>query len=91
MWLVDRLSAVLGDRERTEAEIAVSADRQRRWALARLAQEPDVSLLVMGHTHRAIVEEVENGRRYVNPGAWFDGYRYAVADSSRVTLAQFAP
>jgi UDP-2,3-diacylglucosamine hydrolase len=91
MWLVDRLSGYLGDRERTPEEVSASAARQQVWARARLAAEPAISMLVMGHTHRAVVAEMEPGRWYVNPGAWFDGYRFAVAGDCTVTLAQFMP
>lgn len=91
LWLVDRLSGALGDRERTEAEIAGGAARQLAWARDRMAQEPELALLAMGHTHRAAIEEVSPGRFYVNPGAWFDGYRYAVVTNGTATLARFQP
>jgi len=91
LWLVDRLSGFLGDRERTPMEIAASAARQRAWAEARLRQEPDLALLAMGHTHRAAALTVEPGRLYVNPGAWFDGYRYAVVANGHASLMQFSP
>lgn len=91
LWLVDRLSGYLGDRDRTETEITASADRQQRWARHKLQEEPGVSLLAMGHTHRAIVVEEDPGRLYVNPGAWFDGYRFAVVGSGQATLNRFTP
>lgn len=88
-WLVDRLSGYLGDRDRTEAEIAASAARQERWARERLREPDELSLLVMGHTHRPVAVETQPGRLYVNPGAWFDGYRYAVIGEGGASLAQF--
>jgi len=90
LWLVDRLSGWLGDRDRTPAEIAASAARQEAWARARLMAEPSLHLLAMGHTHQPTVVEVEPGRLYVNPGAWFDGYRYAIVSEGTATLAQFS-
>lgn len=90
LWLVDRLSGWLGDRERTPEEIAASAARQEAWARARLKAEPSLHLLAMGHTHHPTVVEVEPGRLYVNPGAWFDGYRYATISDGKATLAQFS-
>lgn len=90
LWMVDHLSGWLGDRERTPEEIAASAARQEAWARARLAAEPSLHLLVMGHTHRPAVVVVEPGRLYVNPGAWFDGYRYALVADGKATLAQFS-
>ena len=89
--LVDRLSRYLGDRERTEAEVTASAARQEGWARARLAAEPGLGLIVMGHTHRAAAIEVAPGRLYLNPGAWFDGYRYAVVHDGRASLLHFTP
>jgi UDP-2,3-diacylglucosamine hydrolase len=89
IWLVDGLSTWLGDRERTEAEVIASATRQAEWARARLAAEPGLGLLVMGHTHRAAAIEVAPGQLYVNPGAWFDGYRYALVQDGQASLLQF--
>ena len=88
-WVVDRLSGYLGDRNRTEGEIAASAERQERWARRRLGEEDGLSLLAMGHTHRPVAAEPHPGRRYVNPGAWFDGYRYAVVGADEARLARF--
>jgi UDP-2,3-diacylglucosamine hydrolase len=89
MWLVDRLSGLLGDRPRTEEEIAGAARHQTDWALGRLEANPTLSLLAMGHTHRAAVSHSAGGGRYLNPGAWFDGYRYAVVADGQVELKQF--
>ena len=90
LWLVDRLSRYLGDRERTADEIAASAARQEKWARARLAAEPALTLLTMGHTHAPVAVEVAPGRHYVNPGAWFDGYRFATVRAGAVTLSRFS-
>jgi len=43
----------------------------------------------MGHTHRAVVSDAGPGRQYLNPGAWFDGFRYAVATESGAELRRF--
>lgn len=91
MWLVDRLSGHLGDRERTVAEVDRSARRQEEWARARLASEPSLGLLIMGHTHRAAAVSAAAGQLYVNPGAWFDGYRYALVHDGQASLQQFTP
>lgn len=91
MWLVDRLSGYLGDRPRSAAEIEASAARQQAWAAARLAAEPALGLVVMGHTHRAAAVSIAPNRLYVNPGAWFDGYRYATVADGVATLASFTP
>jgi hypothetical protein len=44
----------------------------------------------MGHTHRAALIRDARGAEYLNPGAWFDGLRYAVAGPDRSELRTFA-
>ena len=90
-WLVGRLSPRLADSTRADAVLDRAAARQQAWAEARLREDPGLGLLVLGHTHRARVSEPEPGRRYLNPGAWLDGLRYAVATEEAVTLRQFPP
>jgi UDP-2,3-diacylglucosamine hydrolase len=89
--LVDLLSPVLGDHTIDEAKLARAAARQREWAERHLRKNCGVGLLVMGHTHRAVLEEPAVGRQYLNPGAWFDGFRYAVATESGAELCTFSP
>jgi hypothetical protein len=36
-----------------------------------------------------MVMEAGGGRHYLNPGAWFDGFRYAVATESGAELCTF--
>jgi UDP-2,3-diacylglucosamine hydrolase len=91
IWLVDHLSGVLGDARRAPEHVRAAADRQRAWVEARLARDPEVALIVLGHTHVPEAREVAPRRWYVNPGAWFDGARYAVAESGGVTLHHFNP
>lgn len=64
---------------------------QQAWAAARLGRDPGLGLLVMGHTHRPALVELGPGQEYVNPGAWFDGFRFAVATGSRCELRRFTP
>jgi UDP-2,3-diacylglucosamine hydrolase len=89
--LVDLLSPVLGDHTVDEAKLTRAAARQREWAERLLAEDARVGLLVMGHTHRPVLEEPAIGRQYLNPGAWFDGFRYAVATESGAELRTFRP
>jgi len=89
MPLVGALSGVLGDRTRTEAEIARAAADQAQFARAYLAQHPDVEGLVLAHTHRAALERV-GPQWYLNPGAWFDGGAYAVVSAEGPALHRFA-
>ncbi len=66
-----------------------AAALQRSWAEQRLREAAELSLLVMGHTHRPAAAELLPGRRYLNPGAWSDGYRYAIATGSELSLRQY--
>lgn len=45
-------------------------DYVREWGRAQLMQDPKLDLVVLGHTHQPIIEEVEPGRWYVNAGDW---------------------
>jgi hypothetical protein len=48
-----------------------------------------VGLVVMAHTHRPVIAELGQGRQYLNPGAWFDGFRYALATESGAELRRY--
>jgi UDP-2,3-diacylglucosamine hydrolase len=87
--LVDLLSPVLGDHTVNEAKLDRAAARQRTWAEQLLVNDPTVGLLIMGHTHRPVLTAPAAGRQYLNPGAWFDGYRYAVATEYGAELRTF--
>jgi UDP-2,3-diacylglucosamine pyrophosphatase LpxH len=82
---------MLGDHTIDQAKLTRAAARQRDWAEQLLLEEAGVGLLVMSHTHRAVLEEPTPGRQYLNPGAWFDGFRYAVATESGAELCTFRP
>ncbi len=89
--LVDLLSPHLGDHTMDDRRLTLAADRQRQWAERLLDEEPDLGMVVMGHTHRAVVWHNPAGAAYLNPGAWFDGFRYAVADENDGELRSFNP
>lgn len=86
--LADGLVGPLASNPAVERHAEQSAALQRIWAERRLHAE-DLSLLVMGHTHRPAATEPVPGRRYLNPGAWFDGHRYAVATAAELSLRQY--
>lgn len=88
-WLVDRFAGRLADATRDPAVLDAAAARQRAWAEARLRAAPELTLLVMGHTHRPALAEVAPGRWYLNPGAWMDGFCYATAGGGTVMLRRF--
>lgn len=87
--LVDRLSGALAQRTREGAVLDRAAGAQAAWAHAFLAREPDVDLLILGHTHRAALEPAGPKRWYLNPGAWCDGCRYAVVTADGPDLRAF--
>jgi UDP-2,3-diacylglucosamine hydrolase len=89
--LVEALSPHLGDQEATEARLEAAAAHQRAWATQLLAREPDLGMVIMGHTHRPELSRTADGRTYLNPGAWFVGLRYAVATEDGAELRQFNP
>ena len=87
--LVDRLSRRLGYTTRDPALLEAAAARQRTLGLRLLADDPTLGLVVMGHTHTAAAVEASPGRWYVNPGAWFDGYRFAVVTAGGAELRRY--
>ena len=89
--LVEALSPHLGDQGADEARLEAAAAHQRAWADSLLAREPDIGLVIMGHTHRPELSPTASGGTYLNPGAWFDGLRYAVATEDGAELRQFTP
>jgi UDP-2,3-diacylglucosamine hydrolase len=89
--LVDSLSPHLGDHTQDETRLAEAARRQQAWAEELLVREPGLDLVIMGHTHRAAHTRTPRGAAYLNPGAWFDGFRYAVAGEDGAELRRFNP
>lgn len=48
------------------------------WARAALRAEPDVDVVLAGHSHLPALAEVEPGRHYVNTGDWISHMTYGV-------------
>lgn len=88
--LVRALTPYLGDETRDPEALQDGVRRQEKWARRRL-QVPDVDLVIMAHTHHAVAVTVSPGRHYLNPGAWFDGYKYAVVTEDAVELKTYVP
>jgi len=63
------------------------------WIAAKLSgkRRRELGLVVLAHTHRPCVERLPDGRAYLNPGAWLDGYRYAVVTPDAIELKTFSP
>lgn len=87
--IVERLSPSLGDKGHGEAALIAAAERQQEWAAEALRTDASADLVVMGHTHHPALVEVAAKRWYLNPGAWFDGYRYAVVTEHEAVLNRF--
>ncbi|HRP08210.1 MAG TPA: hypothetical protein PLL69_06940, partial [Gemmatimonadales bacterium] len=88
-WVADRLGHNLDYGIANPGVVEAAAARQLRWAAAHLESRPELRALVMGHTHRAACHEVRPGRWYLNPGAWLDGHRYGILDSTGGSLHEF--
>lgn len=90
-WLADRMSHGLGNTTHDPQVLDRAGVRQREWAERTLQQSPELGLVVMGHTHRPALIEVAPGRQYLNPGAWLDGFAYAIAGEKGAELRCFEP
>jgi UDP-2,3-diacylglucosamine hydrolase len=88
-WLVRKSSRLLSRRRDDVAGEENAADAQARAARVLLEQRTDLDLLVLGHTHRAVVEEVNPRRWYLNPGAWMNGCEYAAVTEDGPELRTF--
>ena len=88
-WIADRLSGTLADTTKDAAVLDRAAAAQAAYARGVLARRPELSLVVMAHTHRARLEQIDGRRAYVNPGAFLDGGRYAVITHDNVELRNY--
>lgn len=88
--LVRRLSPLLAGKTREEEVVRRYAAAQAAHARRLLAERPDLALVVMGHTHRAALEEPAPRRWYLNPGAFAEGMCYAVVERDGPRLERFA-
>jgi UDP-2,3-diacylglucosamine hydrolase len=86
-WVVDRMTHSLGNTVREEEILQRASERQREWAEAELAKDPQLGCLVMGHTHRPMLSEPNPGQQFLNPGAWLDGFRYGIVTPTSAELA----
>jgi UDP-2,3-diacylglucosamine hydrolase len=89
-WIAHKLSGTLADSTKDQAVLDRAEAAQVSYARGLLERRPDLSLVVMAHTHRARVERLPDGRTYVNPGAFLDGGRYAVITRETVELRRFS-
>lgn len=87
--IIRRLSRDLADRQRTDKETDALATTQTAFAKQFLEDSPDIELVILGHTHRAVVEEFGARKHFLNPGAWLDGGAYAEVTHDGGKLLQY--
>ncbi len=88
-WIADKLSGKLADSTRDRAVLERAARAQAEFAKAMLGRRRELDLVILAHTHRPALERLADGRTYVNPGAWLDGFKYAVVTRDAVELRAF--
>lgn len=88
-WFVRRMSSTLSTHTNVDAVQQQAADAQLVYATGFMQERRDIDLLVLGHTHRPAIVEVEPRRWYLNPGAWMDDLRYAVVTPDGPELGVF--
>jgi len=85
-WIHPDLGAGVARRVSKTEERGLTRDEKERsaalaaWGVAKLKAEPDLDLVVLGHTHIPILDEVEPGRWYVNAGDWVVHHSYLVLE-----------
>ena len=89
-WIAAKLSGKLADNTRDKAVLDRAARAQAEYARGLLERRRDVGLVILAHTHRPCLERLSDGRAYLNPGAWLDGYRYAVVTGDAIELKSFS-
>ena len=79
-WVARRVSATEHRAMGPQAHDRDRALALQEWALAKLADEPELDLVVLGHTHIPELYEVEPGRHYLNAGDWVYHHSFAVLE-----------
>lgn len=90
-WLARRVSGTPerqaggpGGEERRAERLAEHAERLLR-------RDPGLDLVVLGHSHRPELREVEPDRFYLNPGDWIHHCSYAVLGPQGIRLRTWPP
>lgn len=87
--IIRKLSSDLADQKRTEEEKQQLAKGQLDFAKGLMEKESDLELVILAHTHRAILERFSDRKCFLNPGAWFEDGAYAEVTPSDVKLLQY--
>ena len=85
-WLHPDVGAALANRvSQTDHRLTGPTERERNralvlqeWGRQRLKDDPELDLVILGHTHVPVLEEVEPHRYYVNAGDWVSHRSYLV-------------
>ncbi len=83
-WLADRLSGTLAEGSKVDAVLDAAAAGQERFARQVLADRRELQLVLLAHTHRQRLIEVEPGRFYLNAGQWVRDRQYAVITAREI-------
>lgn len=78
--LVARRASSTGQREAVTSAERGRATALRRWAHQALSSDPALDLVVVGHTHIPVLEEVSPDRHFLNCGDWVHHCSYAVLE-----------
>lgn len=84
-------SSTEGKAARGESHVSSRAPRLEDFAHDLLAAREDLDLVIFGHVHQPVLEEVRPGRFYLNAGDWIDSCTYALVSSDAVALHRFDP
>jgi UDP-2,3-diacylglucosamine hydrolase len=82
--LADRLSNGLAEANKSPEAIDAAAAAQERYARALMHERPEVQLVMLAHTHRQRLVEVEPQRFYLNTGQWMQDRHYAVVGPEKI-------
>ena len=91
-WLHPDLASTLAHRTSDASRARHDVDEGaglRAVALSVLAQNPELQLVVYGHSHMAALERVAGGAVYANAGAWFTEPTYLVVNPDRISLRRW--
>jgi len=82
--LADRLSGGLAEGNKTPEAMEAAAAAQEKYARALLATRPELAIVLLAHTHRQRMVEVEPSRFYLNAGQWMVDRHYMVITADRI-------
>ena len=83
------MTPLLGAGELDEKPVRRAAADQAAFARELLQRRRDVDLLILSHTHRPVLLEVEPDRWYLNPGSWWETQSFAVVTASGPALRTY--